>query len=93
MAADDASDLRDRETLQELLSSATGVHHFRLESLEKRVDGLEGDVKKLLVDTTEIKAKMGGLATASDVYKWFAVALVLNFVGLVGHLLIRTLSP
>lgn len=63
---------------------------LNLESLEKRVDGLEDDVKKLLVDTTEIKAKM---PTQATVYSLFGGALVLNFVALVGHLLIRTLSP
>ncbi len=70
-------------------NGTAGLHQFRLDNLEKRVDGLETDAKKLLVDTTEIKAKM---PTQANVYWLFAGALIVNFITLVGHLVIRYLA-
>ncbi len=74
-------------------NGVTGVHQFRLDSLEKRVETLEQDVKTLLTDTATIKARLDAMPTQANVYWLFAGALIVNFVTLVGHLLIRALSP
>ena len=65
------------------------VQQFRLETLEQKVTGIEDESKKLVVQTTEIKAKM---PTQAMVYGLFAGAVLVNFLALLGHLMIRSFS-
>ena len=93
MPSDDLSTIEDREAQKNLHSNGvTGLHQFRLDSLEKRIETLETDAKTLLIDTATIKARLDTMPTQANVYWLFAGALIVNFVTLVGHLLIRSLS-
>ena len=65
---------------------------YRLGELERRVGNLEESIANIQQTVTAVQEQMKSVATKHVVSFWFAGALIVNLVGLVGHLLIRSMG-
>ena len=65
---------------------------YRLAELERRVSNLEQSVSDVRQTVATIKTQMETVATKYTVSFWIIGAVVVNFVALVGHLLIKSLG-
>ena len=65
---------------------------YRLGELERRVGNLEQSVSDIQQTVTAVKEQMKNVATKHTVAFWVVGAVVLNFLTLLGHLLIRSLG-
>ena len=65
---------------------------YRLAELERRVGKLEESVSDIRASVSAMKQQMTNLATKYTVAFWMVGAVVVNFLALVGHLLVRSLG-
>ena len=65
---------------------------YRLGELERRVGKLEESVSDIQQTVAAIKEQLNSVATKHTVAYLFVGAVILNFLTLCGHLLIRTLG-
>lgn len=64
----------------------------RLGELERRVGKLEESISDIRDGVTAVKEQMTSVATKHTVSFWIIGAVVVNFLALLGHLLIRSLG-
>lgn len=65
---------------------------YRLGELERRVGNLEESLAKIQETATAVKEQMKSVATKHTVSFWVVGAVIVNFLTLVGHLLVRSLG-
>lgn len=65
---------------------------YRLAQLERRVGNLEQSVSDIQQTVTAVKEQMKNVATKHTVSFWIVGAVIVNFLTLLGHLLIRSLG-
>ena len=65
---------------------------YRLGELERRVGNLENSLSEIQQTVTAVKEQMKNVATKHTVAFWVVGAVFVNFLSLVGHLLIRSLG-
>ena len=65
---------------------------YRLGELERRVGNLENSLSEIQQTVTTVKEQMNSVATKHTVAFWVVGAVVVNFLSLFGHLLIRSLG-
>ena len=65
---------------------------YRLGELERRVGNLEHSLSEIQKTTTAVKEQMKSVATKYWVAFWVIGAVIVNFLTLIGHLLIRSLG-
>ncbi len=70
-----------------------GLTRYRLNELERRMGVLEGKVDELVTRCARIEARLDEIASKSYVLWTFGGTAALLVLTLVGHLLIRTLTP
>lgn len=63
---------------------------YRPSELERRVGKLEDSISDIRDAVTAVKEQMTSVATKHTVSFWIIGAVVVNFLTLVGHLLIRS---
>ena len=72
--------------------NGNGVHGYRLDALEKRLEKLESNLGDINNRTIAIESKLDNVATKNYVLWIFVVTMGVSIFGLLGHLLIRNLS-
>ena len=65
---------------------------YRLGELERRVGNLEESLGRIQETATAVKEQMKSVATKHTVAFWVVGAVFVNFLTLVGHLLVRSLG-
>ena len=65
---------------------------YRLGELERRVGNLESSLSEIQQTATVVKEQMKSVATKHTVAFWVVGAVIVNFLTLLGHLLIRSLG-
>ena len=63
---------------------------YRLGELERRVGNLEQSISDVRETVASIKEQMKSVATKHTVSIWIVGAVIVNFLTLVGHLLVRS---
>ena len=64
---------------------------YYLGELERRIGHIETAAADIHLRVAVIKEEMKNVATKHTILLWFVVALITNFLGLVGHLLVRAI--
>ena len=65
---------------------------YRLGELERRVGNLETSLANIQQTATAVQEQMKSVATKHTVSVWVVGAVIVNFLALVGHLLIRSMG-
>ena len=65
---------------------------YRLGELERRVGNLEVSIANIQQTVTAVQEQMKSVATKHTVSFWIVGAVIVNFIALVGHLLIRSMG-
>ena len=65
---------------------------YRLHELERRVGNLEKSIANVQQTVTAVREQMKSVATKHTVSFWIVGAVIVNFLALIGHLLIRSMG-
>ena len=65
---------------------------YRLGELERRVGNLEASIADIQQTATAVQEQMKSVATKHTVSAWIVGAVIVNFLTLIGHLLVRSMG-